>query len=100
MGHVNKLINEGNNTNEVHVKPDEHTVIKYTDERRTCPICGKKFIDFWNDDEEEWMYRNTVLEKDKIFHATCYIDAVKSGMKRKIEDEHSLDQVHLKRIIS
>ncbi|KAG0748252.1 hypothetical protein G6F23_002057 [Rhizopus arrhizus] len=66
MGHVNKLINEGNNTNEVDVKPDEHTVIKHTDERRTCPICGEKFIDFWND-EEEWMYRNAVLEKTRFF---------------------------------
>ncbi|KAG1043483.1 hypothetical protein G6F43_011645 [Rhizopus delemar] len=92
MGHVNKLIDEDNNTNEADVKPDEHTVIKHTDERRTCPICGENFIDFWNDDEEEWMYKNAVLEKDKIFHATCYVDAVKSGTKRKIEVEHSSEQ--------
>ncbi|CDH54150.1 mrna cleavage factor complex component [Lichtheimia corymbifera JMRC:FSU:9682] len=54
------------------VMPDENN-------RKPCPICGERFVDFWNDDEEEWMYKNAVLVDNTIYHATCHADAVKSG---------------------
>lgn len=97
MGHAVKP-NEGANSTEDVINPDDHTVIKQTDERITCPICGETFVDFWNDDEEEWMYKNAVMESNKIYHATCHADAVKGGtladnlnnisLKRKLEDEN------------
>ncbi|CDS13196.1 hypothetical protein LRAMOSA05374 [Lichtheimia ramosa] len=57
---------------QVVVMPDENN-------RKPCPICGERFVDFWNDDEEEWMYKNAVLVNNTIYHATCHADAVKSG---------------------
>nr|CAG8537884.1 393_t:CDS:2 [Entrophospora candida] len=38
----------------------------------------KKFQVFWNDNEEEWMFRNAVEINDGIIcHATCHADALK-----------------------
>ncbi|KAI8882083.1 hypothetical protein K501DRAFT_286051 [Backusella circina FSU 941] len=65
-------------TGEQAVDPASHTVIMPNEERKPCLICGERFIDFWNDDEEEWMYKNAVLVDDKIYHATCHADAIKS----------------------
>ncbi|KAI9258979.1 hypothetical protein BDA99DRAFT_484022 [Phascolomyces articulosus] len=62
------------------VSPETHMVVMPNDEdRKPCPICGERFIDFWNDDEEEWMYKNAVMVDNTIYHATCHADAVKSG---------------------
>lgn len=77
-GNVNKA-NEGNNTNEEIINPDDYTVIKQTDKKKTCAICGETFATFWNDDEEEWMYKNAIMKDDKIYHATCHSDAAKSS---------------------
>ncbi|KAG2219580.1 hypothetical protein INT45_002538 [Circinella minor] len=62
------------------INPETHMVVMPNDEdRKPCPICGERFIDFWNDDEEEWMYKNAVMVDNTIYHATCHADAVKSG---------------------
>ncbi|CEP09024.1 hypothetical protein [Parasitella parasitica] len=62
------------------VDPNLHTVVMPDDDnRKPCAICGERFVDFWNDDEEEWMYKNAILVDGKIYHATCHADAVKSG---------------------
>lgn len=83
---------EGNGSGEEIINPDEHMVIKHTDEKKTCSICGETFIDFWNDDEEEWMFKNAVMEDERIYHATCHADAVKSGLKRKAEEEEQVEK--------
>lgn len=46
---------------QVVVMPDENN-------RKPCPICGERFVDFWNDDEEEWMYKNAVLVNNTVSH--------------------------------
>lgn len=43
------------------VNPEEHMVVMPNEERKSCPICGERFVDFWNDDEEEWMYKNAII---------------------------------------
>lgn len=76
--------------------------MRHTDERKTCPICGETFVDFWNDDEEEWMYKNAVLADDKIYHATCHADVIKNAnsanniiaSKRKSEEQESSQAKH------
>ncbi|KAI9254250.1 hypothetical protein BY458DRAFT_558860 [Sporodiniella umbellata] len=96
MGNVNKS-SESNNANEELINPDDYTVIKQTDEKRTCPICGETFASFWSDDEEEWMYKNAIIVADRIYHATCHTDAVKSsatntsdiGSKRKTDGQEA-----------
>ncbi|CAO3584453.1 unnamed protein product [Absidia cylindrospora] len=58
---------------------DTMVVMPHDDgERKPCPICGESFTDVWNDDEEEWMYKNAIFVDSKIYHATCHADAVKS----------------------
>ncbi|CAO3641527.1 unnamed protein product [Mucor fragilis] len=107
MGHVNQKSAEKSNqaSGEDAIDPSLYTVIMPDDDsRKPCAICGERFIDFWNDDEEEWMYKNAVLVDGKIYHATCHADAVKSGtlveadtdmpdgdqgLKRKAKDESS-----------
>ncbi|KAI8379571.1 uncharacterized protein BYT42DRAFT_636000 [Radiomyces spectabilis] len=61
------------------INPDDYMVVMPEGERKPCPICGEKFVDTWNDDEEEWMYKNAVIIDNTIYHATCHADAVKSG---------------------
>ncbi|ORE11595.1 hypothetical protein BCV72DRAFT_94803 [Rhizopus microsporus var. microsporus] len=93
--------NEGDKAEET-IDPDKHTVVRHTDERKTCPICGETFVDFWNDDEEEWMYKNAVLADDKIYHATCHADVIKNAnsasnniaSKRKSEEQESSQAKH------
>lgn len=47
-----------------------------------CPICKEKFTSEWNEDEEEWVWRNAVKKSseggsggEKIYHGTCYHSA-------------------------
>ncbi|KAL9536870.1 hypothetical protein MBANPS3_012299 [Mucor bainieri] len=82
MGHVNQKSAEKANqaSGEDAIDPNLYTVIMPDDDsRKPCAICGERFVDFWNDDEEEWMYKNAILADGKIYHATCHADAVKSG---------------------
>ncbi|GAN08321.1 conserved hypothetical protein [Mucor ambiguus] len=82
MGHVNQKSVEKSNQalGEDAIDPNLYTVIMPDDDsRKPCAICGERFVDFWNDDEEEWMYKNAILVDGKIYHATCHADAVKSG---------------------
>ncbi|GAA5814611.1 hypothetical protein MFLAVUS_008110 [Mucor flavus] len=82
MGHVNNKSTEKSTqpSGEEAINPDHFTVIMPNDDnRKPCAICGERFIDFWNDDEEEWMYKNAIKVEDKIYHATCHADAMKSG---------------------
>ena len=49
------------------ISPETHMVVMPNDEdRKPCPICGERFIDFWNDDEEEWMYKNAVMVDNTV----------------------------------
>jgi pre-mRNA cleavage complex 2 protein Pcf11 len=73
MGHVNKSIEKKQPTEEV-INPDQYTVIMPNDDsRKPCAICGERFIDFWNDDEEEWMYKNAVMIDEKVVCIYCII---------------------------
>lgn len=80
MGHVNSKSTEKSTqpSGEEAINPDHYTVIMPNDDsRKPCAICGERFIDFWNDDEEEWMYKNAIMIDDKVLF------------------EHSLQKMHL-----
>ncbi|KAI8337846.1 hypothetical protein EDC96DRAFT_346839 [Choanephora cucurbitarum] len=81
MGHAQKLTEKSSQVNnEDSIDPDSYTVVKPDDDsRKPCAICGEPFVDFWNDDEEEWMYKNAVMSNNKLYHATCHLDTIKSG---------------------
>lgn len=79
MGHVNQKSVEKSNqpSGEDAIDPNLYTVIMPDDDsRKPCAICGERFIDFWNDDEEEWMYKNAILVDDKVGLRHKVIDGV------------------------
>ncbi|CAG8784429.1 43389_t:CDS:2, partial [Gigaspora margarita] len=59
----------------------ESTVIVPLDPERAgrpCTICQEKFQVFWNDADEEWLFRNAIEVEGVIYHATCHADALKN----------------------
>ncbi|RHZ79810.1 hypothetical protein Glove_140g94 [Diversispora epigaea] len=67
-------------TNKKDETSSESTVIAPSDPDKVdkpCPICKEKFESFWNDSDEEWLYRNAVKVEGIFYHATCHADALK-----------------------
>jgi len=42
----------------------------------TCPICKEVFKSEFNEDDEEWIWKNALKIDDKIYHATCHAEAL------------------------
>ncbi|KAI8802111.1 hypothetical protein BJ742DRAFT_834613 [Cladochytrium replicatum] len=40
----------------------------------TCGICNETLKTFFDEDQEEWMFRNAVRVNNKLFHCTCHRD--------------------------
>ncbi|EMR08083.1 hypothetical protein PNEG_03523 [Pneumocystis murina B123] len=40
-----------------------------------CPICKEKFISVWNEDVEEWVWKNSISIEGVIYHANCLSEA-------------------------
>ncbi|ORY01297.1 hypothetical protein K493DRAFT_312463 [Basidiobolus meristosporus CBS 931.73] len=55
-------------------------VVPFDHHGKPCPTCKEKFVSFWSDSEEEWMYKNAVLVGDVVYHATCHADAQKNDV--------------------
>ncbi|KAF9226570.1 hypothetical protein BS17DRAFT_775836 [Gyrodon lividus] len=45
----------------------------------SCPICKETMKSEFLEDDEEWVWRNTVKKDDRIYHATCYSEAMISA---------------------
>lgn len=67
----------------------EETKIKADEGLHTCRICGDGFERFWDEEEEDWMFRNAVLSSidnnetvgKTIFHQHCYSAATSNNSK-------------------
>ena len=57
----------------VHVPTSEHLL------NLPCPICQEKFKSVWDSEEEEWVWKNALEVKGRIFHATCHAESERSG---------------------
>jgi hypothetical protein len=44
------------------------------DAMAACILCREKFIKFWDQEQEEWMYRDAVIMNQQIYHSGCYKD--------------------------
>ncbi|KAG1892348.1 hypothetical protein F4604DRAFT_1698961 [Suillus subluteus] len=44
----------------------------------SCPICKENLKTEFLEDDEEWVWKNAVRKDDKIYHATCYAEAMSS----------------------
>ncbi|TFK55983.1 hypothetical protein OE88DRAFT_1652537 [Heliocybe sulcata] len=58
-----------------------HVVVPPGDEAKpiSCPICKETLPSEFLEDEEEWVWKNAVKKDDRIYHATCLAEAVKSN---------------------
>lgn len=53
-------------------EPEPEVMSVLADERQTnCPVCGESFTQFWDSDQDQWMYRGAVLVSDTIYHQQC-----------------------------
>ncbi|RIA98454.1 hypothetical protein C1645_749917 [Glomus cerebriforme] len=71
---------------------NESTVIVPLDPEKAgkpCPICQEKFQCFWNDTDEEWLFRNAVEVDGVIYHATCHADALKNQENAKLSESEN-----------
>uniref|UniRef100_A0A1I7U377 CID domain-containing protein n=1 Tax=Caenorhabditis tropicalis TaxID=1561998 RepID=A0A1I7U377_9PELO len=61
-------------------KPDEPLpgVASSGVKTKECSVCGEKFEEYFDDDEETWRLRDTVSIHGKIVHAACVSDAVQT----------------------
>ncbi|CAI2174775.1 6250_t:CDS:2 [Funneliformis geosporum] len=72
---------------------NESTVIVPLDPEKAgkpCPICQEKLQSFWNDTDEEWLFRNAVEVDGIIYHATCHADALKHQGHAKLSENESV----------
>ncbi|KAI0269112.1 hypothetical protein BC834DRAFT_864802 [Gloeopeniophorella convolvens] len=44
-----------------------------------CPICKEAFKSEFNEDDEEWVWKNALKFDNKIYHATCHAEALTSS---------------------
>jgi len=50
------------------------SVMPASDDNQECAVCGEKFEQFWDEDEEIWKMRNAMLIRGKAYHPLCYQD--------------------------
>ncbi|KAG4302162.1 hypothetical protein PCANB_001434 [Pneumocystis canis] len=58
--------------------PDDSYVLMPTDPNvinEPCPICKEKFISVWNEEVEEWVWKNAISIENVIYHAVCLSEA-------------------------
>ncbi|KAG8906866.1 hypothetical protein FRB99_005926 [Tulasnella sp. 403] len=51
-----------------------------------CPICKEAIRSEFLEDEEEWIWRNAISAKGKVYHATCHADAISANLARLRQD--------------
>ncbi|KAI0092732.1 hypothetical protein BDY19DRAFT_925885 [Irpex rosettiformis] len=55
----------------------------------SCPICKEILKPEFNEDDEEWVWRNAVLKDERIYHATCHAEAMlsKTSLATRLKEE-------------
>lgn len=52
---------------------EQHTVPKIEGGTGQCPICYEKFVEFWDDEEEEWLYKNAIEVDNTVRSPSFFI---------------------------
>ncbi|KAL3266670.1 hypothetical protein HHI36_010832 [Cryptolaemus montrouzieri] len=58
-----------------------------------CEVCGDKFEIFFNEDKEEWQFKNAIRVDDKTYHPICYEEYQQSLQNATFEQTNSDNQV-------
>lgn len=37
-----------------------------------CPICKEKFQSEWDEEKEDWVWKNAIKVGERIYHASCF----------------------------
>ncbi|CAG8693392.1 7359_t:CDS:2, partial [Acaulospora morrowiae] len=79
-GNVTKNVSSTSQPKKDEVSNESTVIVPLDPEKasKPCPICQEKFQFFWNDADEEWLFRNAVEVDGVIYHATCHADALKN----------------------
>ncbi|KAJ7638922.1 hypothetical protein FB45DRAFT_904269 [Roridomyces roridus] len=66
----------------------KYVVVPPGDESKTvsCPVCKEVFESEWNEEDEDWVWRNAVRVDERIYHATCHAEA-QSGLALRLRSE-------------
>ncbi|XP_075982116.1 pcf11 cleavage and polyadenylation factor subunit isoform X2 [Anticarsia gemmatalis] len=59
----------------------------------TCALCGDTFLQFYNEDKEEWHLRNALKHGDDYYHPLCFDDYKSSLTKEEPPKEELSDEV-------
>lgn len=55
-------------------EPDVPSIPAVDDINASCGLCQEKFIKFFDQEQEEWMYRDAVRYNHQIYHGACFKD--------------------------
>lgn len=66
----------------------ESSFVIAREEQLDCPVCGEVFDQFWEEEEEEWLCKDSVLcqEDDLIYHTNCFKVPEEKRLKRHSDD--------------
>jgi hypothetical protein len=39
-----------------------------------CPICKEKFHSEWDEEKEDWVWKNAIKVGEKVYHASCFTE--------------------------
>ncbi|KAI0322485.1 hypothetical protein OF83DRAFT_734251 [Amylostereum chailletii] len=59
----------------------QFVVVPAGDEAKSiaCPVCKETLKAEFNEDDEDWVWKNAMKVDDRIFHATCHAEALSSA---------------------
>ncbi|RDD45975.1 Pre-mRNA cleavage complex 2 protein Pcf11 [Trichoplax sp. H2] len=72
-------------------------------EDQVCALCHEAFTDkFWEENDEEWHFRNAKLVDGKAYHASCYDDAIgnplldvdSNSITKKLNEDTNADDIY------
>ncbi|KAL4266257.1 CID domain-containing protein [Pleurotus pulmonarius] len=58
----------------------QFVVVPQGDEAKSisCPICKEALKSEFLEEDEDWVWKNAVMKDDRVYHATCYAEALSS----------------------
>lgn len=83
---------EDNEIEEPEAQPVSTVIAEKDETLNCCAVCGEKFDQQWNEEEEEWRLQNAVKHTDsRLYHPLCLSDFVAQSQRQA--EQHLNDNV-------